>query len=980
VLAGDDSMQYPAAVVDHTSASPDDGSVEAVLERVEPNSVDRELIRSRLQAKLFTKSVAGPRFGRFELREHIGHGGMGVVYRAWDPQLERAVAIKIVDTGGLDSIVRERALREARSLAKLSHPNVITVFEAGLTDDRVWIAMELVSGTTMRDWLSRAPRPDQMTILHRWIAVGHGLIAVHEAGLVHRDIKPSNVLIADDERPRLIDFGLVRAPRVHAETFASPAESAQTNIGTGTSQTLGFVGTHAYAAPEQLSGGTVTAAADQYSYCSSLWESLCGRRPAPPEQREGTLVPLPEGVTLSPRVHRVLSRGLAADPRARFASIAELVTELEAAVHGPSHRIGVLLGAAALGAVAAGIMITRLDTDPEPPKPCAVDPRALDGTWDDARRAALRERFAGSEVEFSSTTVTAAERGFDDWATGWLAARQAACSATHVDGIQSEAALDLRNACLERKRRSVEVTIATILSADTGSDLQVVARTPELLASLPGLAECEDPRRVGEVEPLPEPGPLHDAIMLGYDALSEARALAAAGALDRAEARASRFASEFPDAMSHTPLRLELEALPAQLELQRGRVTRGIPTLVEVAHEAEARRLDELAASLLAEAAEAAAGHWSRPALERWLLAEADVALRRLDRPRNSRLASLRAAEAALLVDEGQLEQALTLHREARTLALDAAHHPQAEAQRWRIATTLGQLGRLAEARTELEAGREQAQQRWGKGAPMVGHYEFELAVLALETGDFEAASRRLDAADTIFRAAFGAGSFRVARVQFARAKLRMFAGELVEALALIDDAFDVYTRELDTEHEWLVELHEGRGVLRFYTGDLEGSIASYEAALYIHERVLGLEGPISARLYGNIGESQAALERLDEARASFDRALAIYARVRPEDHPDLAQPLKGRGQVALASGRAAESVKDLEQALRLQLIAGNEPLELADLRFSLARALAASEAKASPRAKALARQAREDFASRRMDEQVAAIDAWLRR
>src|SRR5689334_6342630 len=125
------------------------GSVANAFARTELGGPDVALVHSRLMASLFGQQVAPPRYGRFELRERIGQGGMGVVYRAWDPQLERAVAIKLVDTAGLDPSLRERALREARSLAKLAHPNVITVFEAGLDEDRVWIAMEYVAGTTM---------------------------------------------------------------------------------------------------------------------------------------------------------------------------------------------------------------------------------------------------------------------------------------------------------------------------------------------------------------------------------------------------------------------------------------------------------------------------------------------------------------------------------------------------------------------------------------------------------------------------------------------------------------------------------------------------------------------------------------------------------------------------------------------------------------------------------------------------------------
>lgn len=182
-------IRYRSEVNEPGEPRSDGGPLGATLGRVAPNSVDGQLAQHRLMAKMFGRQTPAPRFGRFELRARIGRGGMGIVYEAWDPQLERAVAIKVVDTGDLGEAARERALREARSLAKLAHPNVITVHEAGLVGQQVWIAMELVEGSTMRQWLQREPPPDAATILLHWVSVGHGLLAAHRVGLIHRDVK-----------------------------------------------------------------------------------------------------------------------------------------------------------------------------------------------------------------------------------------------------------------------------------------------------------------------------------------------------------------------------------------------------------------------------------------------------------------------------------------------------------------------------------------------------------------------------------------------------------------------------------------------------------------------------------------------------------------------------------------------------------------------------------------------------------------------
>lgn len=936
------------------------------LARALPDSVDAELVRSRLMASMFGRGLATPRFGRFELRERIGHGGMGVVYRAHDPQLERTVAIKLIDTRGFAASQRERALREARSLARLAHPNVITVFEAGLTDERVWIAMEYVPGATMHDYLSRTPRPDPTAILRHWIAVGRGLVAVHAAGLVHRDVKPSNVLIGDDGRARLIDFGLVHAPQVDPTVAGATRESGANDPPRPGPD---FIGTRAYAAPEQLQGGEVDAAADQYSLCVSIWESLTERRPA---TDEGTTTI----AGISPRIPQALARGLARAPADRFASLAALISELEAGVDGPRRRLGLIVGAAAVGALMAGAATSQLRDAPEPPPPCAADADALADTWDEARRDALRERLRGGGPEFAATTHATLERGLDDWADAWRAARTAACAATRIAGVQSDAALDLRNACLERRRRAVQVTLDTVLAAD---ELELAARAPELLASLPRLADCDDPERLAQISPLPADGPARAAVLRGHDALARARALAAAGALARAQAGVDEFVASDGEALRHTPLRLELEAFPAQLELQRERAASGVPTLVRVAREAGARRLDDLAASLLIEAADAAAGHWSKPELEQSLVDEAASALQRLDRPSDGRTVSLRAARADLLAQAGRFADALALYEQARALALALRDLDRAAAQDLHVAAMLEELGRFDDARATLAEGQAAARQRWGADAPMVGKYEFDLALLALTTGDFVQADARLERTEAIFRAAFGPDALTVAAVWFARVKLDMVAGEFVRATTRLDAALVVYARELGPDHELLAELHEARGVLGFFAGQQLAAIASYEAALRIRADVSGPEHPGAARLHSNIGESQLALGQLDAARSSFARSLSILTRTLPADHPDLALPFKGRGQAALAAGQPAEAIADLERALGLLLTSGGEPLELADVRFSLARALRAGGERPPTRARTLAREARADFASVHMDDRVATIDAWLR-
>lgn len=941
------------------------------LERALPDSIDAQILRCRLTAKLFGAEIPPPQVGRFELRDRIGQGGMGVVYRAWDPQLRREVAVKLVDTSDGGDELRERAAAEARGLAQLVHPNVVSVFESGHLGRHVWIAMELVQGTTMQDWLARTPRPAEEAILANWTAIGRGLQAAHLVGLVHRDVKPSNVLIGDDGWPRLIDFGLVHGGAVPAG--AAEARMARRAEATGATSeprrddTTHFVGTYRYAAPEQRRCERVDARADQYALCMCIWESLCGA--LPPD--------VPADRRLDRRLRAVLQRGLADVPDGRFASMAELLDAIQSV--GSDRRRARGRGFVVGGGIAVlvGTVVLRsLPGATSAVAQCERDPQAIAGTWDDASREALRRGFSAMPGAYAEASAATVESGIDDWAARWIDARQAACRATRIDATQTEAMLALRLGCLERRRRTLHVTLRTWSSADASRSLSTHAEA--LLGRLPDLDDCSDPAGLEDAEALPAPGASRDVVLAGYDRLHEARAWISVGELDRAEAIAAALTSN-AEVVAHAPLRLESEALRSQLDVTRGKIFAAVPRLIALAQEAETHRLDVLAAELRVDAAEAAAGRWEGGSAEASVVDEAETAVRRLARAKEPLRARLLHARAAVRLQQGDFAAALEGFRGAEAEAIALVQPERAERECWFIAATLGRLGRHAEARARLEEGRAQAEQRWGPGAPLVGAFEFDLGVLALETGDLGAVDRHLDEAGAIARDAFGPDSFWGARVDYARAKARLAEGAFADALTLVDRSYAAHERELGSDHELLAELHEARGVLRFFTGDLPGSLVSYRAALTIARGTMGRDHPSVARLLSNLGESQMALGRLTEADESFEQALELYARTLPADHPEVALPLKGRGQIALATGQAARAVEDLERALVLQQTTGAEPLEIADIQFSLAKALVAADRTRRSDARALAVAARDAFAAVNLDDRARTVEAWLR-
>jgi hypothetical protein len=296
----------------------------------------------------------GPRaagFGRYRIDGVLGAGGMGVVYRAWDPQLARPVAIKVVKQTRRDPAQRARLVREAQSLARLSHPHVCQVHDVGTESDagaEVWVAMELIEGMTLRRWAE--PPRDAAELLDALLGAAEGLAAAHAAGIVHRDVKPENVLITREGRAVVTDFGLARV-----ELPVDPDGSTLTGDG-GLTSTGAVVGTPAYLAPEQLTGGPIDARVDQFAWAVMAWELLTGMRPFP-SLAGARLDAIRAGVTppagLEPRLATALTRALAASPRDRFATLRELIDAIRAPAVVRSRR-GPMIAAAGVLLAATG--------------------------------------------------------------------------------------------------------------------------------------------------------------------------------------------------------------------------------------------------------------------------------------------------------------------------------------------------------------------------------------------------------------------------------------------------------------------------------------------------------------------------------------------------------------------------------------------------------------------------------------------------
>jgi eukaryotic-like serine/threonine-protein kinase len=304
----------------------------------------------------------GTHVGRYVVESLIGRGAMGSVYAASDPDLARKVAVKLLRAGALSEAARHRMrarlLREAQSMARLSHPEVITVYDVGAFGDQLFVAMEYVEGETLRHWRAARHR-GYAEILAVYERAGGGLAAAHEAGLVHRDFKPDNVLVGRDGRVRVTDFGLARRVS-HADATKprpeGPESSEDRGLVVALTHTGTLLGTPAYMAPEQLRGNATDARSDVFSFCVALYEALYGERPFAGSTVWALRTAIEEGAVRAPPVmprapswlRSVLLRGLSAAPEQRFASMRALLDGLRAA-HAASQRrrarrVGVALG------------------------------------------------------------------------------------------------------------------------------------------------------------------------------------------------------------------------------------------------------------------------------------------------------------------------------------------------------------------------------------------------------------------------------------------------------------------------------------------------------------------------------------------------------------------------------------------------------------------------------------------------------------
>ncbi|MFO0744609.1 MAG: protein kinase [Myxococcota bacterium] len=442
----------------------------------------------------------GAKVGRYLVLDVLGTGAMGVVYAAYDPELDRKVAVKLVRVHGGGARAAElqaRLVAEAQAMARLSHPNVVLVHDIGDLGGDIYIAMELVVGRTLGAWLAAEPR-SWREIVAVFVQAGDGLAAAHEAGIVHRDFKPDNVLVDARGQVRVTDFGLARMSL--REDDALPVEpDARADLTRTRAGTL--IGTPADMAPEQLAGRTVDARADVFAFGVALYEALYGARPYAGQTLGELEASLARGVPAEPPaakvpawVRRAVLRAVAADPAARFPSMAALTRALRADPARRLRRIGLpLVGLL----VAVGVAVGVWSMTTAPARACRAGAERAAPVGSAERRERARAAFAATGQPFAADGFALASEALERHLERWREDRVDACDATHARGEQSEALLDLRLACLDQRLQESDA-LADVL---TRADADVVEHASAAVARPPTAASAASSSACARVPP-----------------------------------------------------------------------------------------------------------------------------------------------------------------------------------------------------------------------------------------------------------------------------------------------------------------------------------------------------------------------------------------------------------------------------------------------------------------------------------------------
>ncbi|HEX6900970.1 MAG TPA: serine/threonine-protein kinase [Thermoanaerobaculia bacterium] len=874
--------------------------------------------------------------GRYVILERIGTGGMGVVYAAYDPELDRKVALKLLRpdrVAGKDQ--RVRLLREAQAIARLSHPNVVTVHDTGAVGDQIFIAMEFVAGRTLRQWL-REEKPTWRQVVEVFLLAGRGLAAAHAAGLVHRDFKPDNVLLGADGRARVADFGLARSVGEAAEASpeSPPSSGSGPLLASPLTQPGAAMGTPPYMAPEQIRGEAVDARSDQFSFCVSLYEAFYGERPF--EGRDSKEIAAavergaspPSGSRVPQRIREALMRGLSADPAHRYPSMTDLLRDLERDPAAVRRR---WLAAAAVVLVTGALFSSLGYLQARRERLCTGAEEKVAGIWNAEKKREVRAAFLATGAPFAGAVAGSVERSLDRYLRDWAGARREACEATRLRGEQSEDLLDRRMFCLDQRLQQA----AAVVGLFAGADLQVVEKAVSSTAELPRLEACANAGALTAKLPPPGDPNLRARVEAARGRLAEVQALTSAGKFKEALPRAGEVA-ELARRLGYGPLAAETLYQKARLEDLTGDYPKAEATMFETLVAAHAARHQEVAARAASQLAAIVGFKQSRvPEGERWAHLAEGIAegAQGGDALRSELFQHLGIAMAG----GGRYEEAAAASSKALALAERSGRPPDAVAAlHTNLSELYQELGRNEEALRHVRRGLEIRRKVLDPDHPDFGRSYNSLGNIYTNLHRYKEAAAAFENSVQVSRRHYG-------------------PNHLLTAGALFN---------LGTAYQNLDRLDDAMRCNRQAQKSLE--------ILY------GPDHPYVAMALTNVGEVLRLQHEPAQSLAAYQRALEIQEKTLGPDHVNLAYSLVGISKALLELGRAAEAIPASRRALALFESQPIDPGLVHQTRYVLACVLWEGGGDRG-QALELARRARAGFAERKQPEEERMVADWLR-
>ena len=874
----------------------------------------------------------GALIGRYVVLSKLGAGGMGVVNAAYDPELDRKVAIKLLHprlVAGADPFTtheaRTRLVREAQALAKLNHPHIVGVHDVGVHAGAVWLAMEYVEGETLSAWLKQRRRTWR-EVLDVLIPAARGLAAAHDAGLVHRDIKPDNIMIGGDGRVRVMDLGLARALDDAAAPRGVPGAPPTADFAglfAQVTQAGSLLGTPAYMSPEQFRGEAVDVRADVFSFCVVLWEGLMGERPFAGD----TLSALEERVlagrvSAAPKdahsrrvpgwLRRVCVQGLAVAPERRFASMPALLAALSRGRTRARVR-NWLVGAAAAVLVGAAVAGYRQYELGERVAACVAAGADIDTVWNDEAQAGVRAGLAATDLSYAPETIEKILPVLDRKAEDWRDQRTRACMLAEVEATLDAELMDRAVWCLDERRMDLAVVVAELSRADAMAVPQAVF----VATGLPPASRCTD-RQVLAAQPPPPPSTdARERVSAVRTTLSEVRTMMRLGKYADSPRQASAVLVD-AEAIAWPPLTASALELTAEAFSRTGALAEAEAASQDAFMMAAAMQAWEVAAKAashlvftvgLQQARYAEGKVWARLAEVMIRLAGDERGL--VEATRLSNLGNIHNATGAYTDAQAAFERALAIYDEV----LGSAHPDQAKLLN-NLANVRHNMGAYAEAKTLYERALAISETTLGPEHPDVALALHNLANVHYATGDYAKARALYEQTYAIQEKTLGPDNPDLTYPLSNLGLVHKAMGEYAEARRIGERALALREKMLGPEHSEVAASLDNLAGVHLAVGEYAEAKALDVRALAIYEKALGPEHPGVAEALGGLVSVHLAVGAYTEAKPLATRALAIAEKALGPDHPGVADALSNRGDVHRAMGEYTEAKALHERAL----------------------------------------------------------------